>query len=88
MIVDAAVAIAPSSEKEWMKMQRESLYVVSDLGRERFVWAMSAREARAKAAADRRAETGHGALGQTLILGTTPTRSAEQRLRHEASAHP
>jgi hypothetical protein len=69
-------------------MQRESLYVVSDLGRECFIWAMSAGEARAKAAADRRAEAGHGASGQTLILGTTPARSAERRLRHEASAHP
>ena len=32
-------------------MQRESLYVISQWGRDRFVWATSAAEARAKAAA-------------------------------------
>jgi hypothetical protein len=68
-------------------MQRESLYVVSDLGRERFIWATSAAEARAKATAEHLAEPWHGTSGQTLILGTTPARAAERRLRHEASAH-
>ncbi len=67
-------------------MQRESLYVVTDLGRDRFIWATSAAEARALAAAARTAEPTSTASGHTLVIGTAPSRPAERRVRHEATA--
>jgi len=67
-------------------MQQQALYVVSDMGRERFIWATSAAEAREQAAAARRAESASGSPGHSLVLGTARSRPAERRVRHEAAA--
>jgi hypothetical protein len=66
-------------------MQQQSLYVVDDLGRERFIWATSAAEARARAAATHTIASRSTAYGDKLVLGTTPSRTAERRVRHEAA---
>jgi hypothetical protein len=78
--------IAPQGAKERWTMQREALYVVSDLGRERFIWATSAAEARARASLARATEPTSATHGQTLVLGTAPSRPVERRVRHEAVA--
>lgn len=67
-------------------MQQQALYVVSDVGRERFIWATSAAEARAQADAARLAESLHPSAGHTLVLGTAGARTPERRVRHEAAA--
>ncbi len=65
-------------------MQREALYVVSDHGREQFIWATSAAEARALATRARTAEPKGVANRQTLVKGVAPSRPAERRMWHEA----
>ncbi len=67
-------------------MERQACYVVSDMGRERFIWATSAREAREKAAAARTAEPVRAAYGHTFVLGAAPSRPIERQVRYEAAA--
>ena len=67
-------------------MQRESLYVVNDLGRERFIWATSAAEARALAAPARTTEPRSPSGGHTIVPGTAPLRLTERQMRFKAAA--
>ncbi len=76
----------PHGEKERWAMQREALYVVSDLGRDRFIWATSAAEARALVVLAHTTEPASTAYGHTLVLGTTPSRDSERHVRFEAAA--
>ena len=80
------IVAAQHGAEERREMQQQALYVVNDLGRERFIWATSAAEARAHAAAARRTESAGMSSGQTLVLGTASPRLPERRVRHEAAA--
>jgi hypothetical protein len=67
-------------------MQSQALYVVTDMGRERFIWATSAAEARALASAARTAETARTAHRQTRGRNAAPLQLPERRVQHEVVA--
>ena len=60
--------------KERSEIQQESLYVVSDPGRERFIWATSTADARVRAALARTFEPASISYGHALVLGTASSR--------------
>lgn len=67
-------------------MQSQALYVVSDRGWARFIWASSAAEAKALVSDTQTAEQERAVYEQTTVLSTAPPRFPERQERREAMA--
>jgi hypothetical protein len=65
-------------------MQQQALYVITSLGQDRFVWATSATEARAKVAAARIAMSAE--TGEAHADAPTSTRAAVSEQRRSPDA--
>lgn len=67
-------------------MQPEALYVVSEFGRDRFIWATSAAEARQKAAAARTSASRGTPCQYTVAVSSPRTTFGERRARYESAS--
>jgi hypothetical protein len=67
------VPAAQHDAEEWSDMQPQALYVVSDQGRERFIWAASAKEAKALVADAQTAAQEQSLYDQTKMLRASPS---------------